>query len=110
MQIRGIVIEGQKHARTLGFPTINIRCDEGIESGIYCGTVMFDGVTYTATLFKREKTNIFEAHLIDFSGNVYGKEIVVTVGKKIREVEKFTHDEDLKRQIAKDIVLCSQES
>jgi riboflavin kinase/FMN adenylyltransferase len=44
-----------------------------------------------------------EAHLIGFKGNLYGKKIVITLGKFIRPFKKFSSEIELKAQIKKDI-------
>ena len=44
-----------------------------------------------------------EAHLLDFSGSLYGAELEVEVGEKLREERKFASPSELKAQIARDI-------
>jgi FAD synthase len=46
--------------------------------------------------------NIFESHIFDFDGDLYGKNIEVVILYKIRENEKFENFEALKNQIQKD--------
>ena len=110
MRISGTVIEGKKRGRTLGFPTLNMRVTEQIASGVYCGSVQLGEHLYHAALFKSADEPILEAHLIDFHDDAYGKDIVVTLGKKLRDVQRFANDEELKQRIAQDVRLCSRES
>lgn len=46
--------------------------------------------------------NIFESHIFDFDGDLYGKNIEVVILYKIRENKKFVNFEELKNQIQKD--------
>lgn len=101
--IKGIVISGNKKGRNIGFPTANISLDENIKSGVYSGTVYIENEQYKAALFISNMGKVLEAHILDFSGNLYEKEIEVELGKKIRDVQKFDSDEQLIDQIRKDV-------
>jgi len=110
MKIRGKVVRGRGKGGKLGFPTVNIKLAEKIESGVYAGRVSFDDKMYRAGIFISPNKGLVEAHLIGFSGNLCGKEVEVNIGNKIRDVMKFGNDEELKKQIKKDIkYICSQE-
>ena len=106
--MKGIVIKGKQRGRILGFPTANISYENGIASGVYAGKVYFEGNEYRAAIFYGNDKKIMEAHLLDFSGDLYGQEIEIEVGKKIREVMKFENEEELKNQIIKDIVYINK--
>ncbi|OIP80328.1 MAG: FMN adenylyltransferase [Parcubacteria group bacterium CG08_land_8_20_14_0_20_48_21] len=110
MRVTGIVREGKKKGRTLGFPTLNIYVSGEIASGVYCGNVILQGKSYRAAFFKGKDTEVLEAHLIDFMGDVYGKPVEATLIRKIREVQKFSNDEELKLRIAEDVRIYSPES
>ena len=45
---------------------------------------------------------LLEAHLLDFDGNIYDKDIKVSFVKKIRNEQKFASLPDLKSQLVKD--------
>lgn len=110
IQISGKVIRGKRKGKELGFPTVNIELSEKIESGVYAGIVTADGKEYKAGIFVDPEETSLEAHLVGFSGNLYGEEIEIKLGNKIREVIKFESDEKLKEQIKKDIeTICSRE-
>ncbi|MBX9765333.1 riboflavin kinase [Patescibacteria group bacterium] len=98
----GIIVEGSKRASALGFPTANMHVAEPV-SGIYAGIVSVDGTEYRAALFGDEKRKLLEAYMLDFTGDLYGKEATFTLLEKIRDHGDFTDDETLKKQIAEDV-------
>lgn len=99
----GIVTEGAHIGTNLGFPTANIALNDKDISGIYAGEVVYGGKTYNAALYANQKRNILEAHLLDFSGTLYGETVTITVWEKIRDDGSFSDVEALKAQIAEDI-------
>jgi riboflavin kinase/FMN adenylyltransferase len=44
-----------------------------------------------------------EAHLLDFAGDLYGQELEIIVGDRLRDEQKFQSPEQLKEQIARDV-------
>ncbi len=107
--ILGKVVRGKGKGKTLGFPTANIMLSEKVESGVYAGAVTTGGKKYKAGIFVDSSGKLLEAHLIGFSEDLYGKEIEVEVGEKIRSIVDFDSEEKLKKQIARDIeYICSQ--
>jgi riboflavin kinase / FMN adenylyltransferase len=102
MKFSGIVLEGSKKASLLGFPTANLSVPN-VVSGIYAGTVELRGGTYPAAFFGDTARGLLEAHLIGFSGNIYGEHATCTLYKKLREHATFTDDDSLKKQIALDV-------
>lgn len=106
--IKGIVIEGKRRGSLLGYPTANIAYADSEVSGIYAAHVMHEGKTYPAAVFADPSRGILEAHMFDFSGDLYGKEIAVELKKKIRDSEVFESDEALKAAIAADVNAVQQ--
>lgn len=101
--LSSIVISGKGKGKKLGFPTVNILLEEEMESGVYSGKVFVDGMEHKVGIYISRDEKILEAHLLDFSENLRGKEIEIEIGKKIREVRRFSSDEKLKKQILKDL-------
>lgn len=101
--VSGIVVEGKKDGRKLGFPTANIVLSEPMEDGIYAGKTKVGGKEYLGAIFVYSANNLFEIHLLDFSGDLYGQFLEVEVGEKLRDSKKFNNEEDLKLQIANDV-------
>lgn len=104
-KIRGKVIRGKGKGQKIGFPTANLDVDAKVEGGVYAGIVEFEGRRYKAGLIYFADKKILEVHILDFSGDLYGKEIDVEIGKKIREPENFDSDAELISQIKKDLEL-----
>ena len=62
----------------------------------------FDGTVYQGVGTYREGISLFEAHLFDYSGDLYGQTLAITLMEKIRDNEKFDSLEALTSQIKKD--------
>lgn len=103
MKINGVVIKGKNKGKALGFPTANIKIGGECESGVYGGFVFVNEKKYKAAIFIGRDKKILEAHILDFSGNLYGRKIEVEAVEKIREARSFKGDEELREQIAIDI-------
>jgi riboflavin kinase/FMN adenylyltransferase len=104
MTIIGKVVQGNKKARGLGFPTANVFLNEDAEPGIYAGRAEIDGSSYKAALYVgRKNLRLMEAHVLDFEGDLYDKEIELRVCDKIRDEFDTTDDAKLKEMIENDI-------
>ncbi len=101
MEYKGIVAGGSAKASSLGFPTANIPLT-GDASGTYAAKVALEGSEHTAVAYADQSRGILEAHLFDFSGDLYGKEIAITLMEKLREAQTFTNEEELATAIAAD--------
>lgn len=106
--ITGIVEKGLKNGRKMGFPTANIKYPDNKllpNDGVYYGKVMdMDAVINIGKnpTFNAENRTV-EAHIPQYSGNLYGKEITIRFIEKIRDDKKFDSIDDLILQINKDI-------
>jgi riboflavin kinase/FMN adenylyltransferase len=49
-----------------------------------------------------------EAHLLDFTGDLYGQELEIEIGEKLRDERKFGSLEELKIQIARDVAVAKK--
>lgn len=108
------VIKGNRLGRTIGFPTANVSLPEGQampKPGVYAGIVktLHDGGKYPAminigtrpTVMRGDET-VIEAHIIDWKGDLYDKEITVRFLKRLRDEEKFDTIDALKRRLVTD--------
>ncbi len=112
MTIRGVVVEGKRLGRQLGFPTANIYIDSAcaVKDGVYRSQVCVGGVTYRAVSNVGSNPTVdgtgrrVESYILDFEGDIYGQEITVTLLDFIREERKFANIEELRAQIKKDVI------
>jgi riboflavin kinase/FMN adenylyltransferase len=111
--IAGQVVEGDHLGAKLGFPTANLDVTGLIlpPNGVYAGLTTVDRKTYRVALnigfrptmgFPEPRLQV-EAHLLDFSGKLYGAELEVEIGEKLRNEKKFGSPAELREQIGKDI-------
>ena len=99
----GIVTRGQGAATRLGFPTVNIVLVDDSVNGVYAAKIRADGGHYMGAVFADQKRKLLEAHLLDFSGDLYGKEITIEVYEKIRDSQYFKDEQQLSAAIAEDV-------
>jgi riboflavin kinase/FMN adenylyltransferase len=110
-RVEGHVAPGEKRGRELGFPTANLKLEHTLlpAFGIYAVRVhlpdgrVFDGAASFGIrpTFALESP-ILEAHLFDFSGDLYGTLIAVEFIAYLRPEKKFDSIDALKAQIAAD--------
>ncbi len=107
--ISGKVIKGDEYGRKIGFPTVNLEVNLGQlpSDGVYCGMATLDVKKYMAGIVVGPKGKI-EAHIIGYSGDAYGRPVTLQINKFLREYKKFDSEEELIKQIKKDIDICSQ--
>ena len=110
--VRGAVIPGDRRGREMGFPTANLLLETELvpANGVYAVQVVVDSGARqpaVANLGVRPtvdgKTFVVEIHLLDFSGDLYGRQITVQFISRIRAEMKFDGIDALGRQIHKDI-------
>lgn len=107
-----IVRPGFKLGRTIGIPTINMCFAESVlqpRHGVYATKVYFDGSEYMAVTNVGVRPTVggtdavtVESHILDFSGDLYGKKVRVEFHAFLRPEEKFDSLDALKGQIALD--------
>ena len=109
----GIVVEGDRRGRELGFPTANISIDNEEKLlpslGIYAVELTFDDEKHNGLLsigirptFNNSGKVIPEVYLYDFNRDIYNKKITVKIIDWIRAEEKFPSAEALIEQMQKD--------
>jgi riboflavin kinase/FMN adenylyltransferase len=117
--IDGHVEYGKQLGRTLGYPTANVHLPErvspvrgifAVRIGVGEGPCSWPGV---ASLGVRPTVNevaepLLEAHLFDFSGDLYGMRIAVEFVRKLRDEEKFDGLDALTAQMRQDELAARQ--
>lgn len=112
-QVRGVVIHGEGRGRTIGFPTANIKQEAAYvipRQGVYAVMVQVDGKRVPAvlnigvkpTFHEKLPEPVMEAHLLDFSGDLYDKSITVQFISFLRSEKKFGSIDELIAQIKSD--------
>lgn len=111
------IISGHQHGRKLGFPTLNFAVPNGgllLEPGIYAGFVTVAGKPAQATFYHGprhalgDRTNSFEAHLLDSVPEPESAEALVWVEIFLRPVAQFDSESALKQQIAADVQMTRE--
>jgi riboflavin kinase/FMN adenylyltransferase len=108
----GVVVEGNKIGRNLGFPTANIYIEEKYK------LIPADGVFAVLVLVKNQslkgmlnigirptigdQKRMIEVNIFDFEGDLYGEKIKIELVKRIRSEKKFDNLEQLKKQLDED--------
>ena len=108
IEFSGTVTKHKGRGKELGYPTANITVTESFPEGIFVGysyvntkalpSLIFIG----APLTFNEKDKKAEVYILDFSEDIYGKEIKVIVRKKLRDNKKFDSKEELIAQMEQD--------
>jgi riboflavin kinase/FMN adenylyltransferase len=108
-KFEGVVVEGSKRGRELGFPTINLKiAEEKIVpfNGVYAVTCIVRGNEYmgmmnvgTRPTFDNLPNKVIEINLFDFTREIYGETVSVTVFDFIRDEVHFSNKEDLIEQL-----------
>jgi riboflavin kinase/FMN adenylyltransferase len=111
-RVRGDVVHGRAAGAGLGAPTANLTVGPFTAmpaDGVYAGRVLVDGVAYAAGVSVGvpptfpDSTADFEAHLIDFSGDLYGRSVAVEFVQRLRSQTAFPGERDLAEAIAADL-------
>jgi riboflavin kinase / FMN adenylyltransferase len=105
--VSGTVIEGKKLGRELGFPTANIRLGDQQAPADGVWAVEVDGHLHgVANLGTRPTVGggerLLEVHLLDFSGDLYGRVLRVRFVRFLRGEKKFGSVAELREQIRLD--------
>ncbi|WP_457632764.1 riboflavin biosynthesis protein RibF [Oceanithermus desulfurans] len=108
---RGIVRQGERLGRRLGFPTANVETAPGkvLPRGVFAARAWVGERTHPAVVNVGTRPTLgggalrLEAHLIGFSGELYGHELRLVFLKKLREERAFADLEALRTQIARDL-------
>ena len=109
-RISGVIVGGAGRGTIMGYPTANIRLDEGVTlmHGIYAVNAYLEGQKLRGAAYLGTRPTfdaglpVLEIFLFDFDGDLYGKTLEVEFIRFIREDLKFRSMEALAVQIAED--------
>ena len=110
----GSVVHGAAIGRSLGFPTANISLSDDMKllpaDGVYAVRLSCEGWVYKGVMNIGVKPTIgenlrrtVEVYIIDYNGDLYGKDVVVAVLHRVRGEMAFESVEALRCQINNDV-------
>jgi riboflavin kinase/FMN adenylyltransferase len=108
-QIRGEVVHGDERGRELGFPTANLIPDDALVCpghGVYA--CLADGLPAAVNIgvrptFVTGRGELIEAYILDFEGDLYGKQLQLDFLSRLRGERRFASAEDLVEQMHRDV-------
>jgi riboflavin kinase/FMN adenylyltransferase len=111
--LTGKVIVGARRGQRLGFPTANLETDEHLivpANGVYAVRAHWDNVNHAAVVnigqrptFEQNSERVLEAHILGFSGDLYGKELRVEFVERLRPELRFDSGDALIAQMKMDV-------
>ncbi len=119
-EVRGQVVEGDQRGRTIGFPTANVAVPrhralpaDAVYAGWY---IRPDGSNHPCainigkrpTFYQDAEHSLMEAHLLGFTGNLYGEPARIRFVELLRSEQRFDGIDALKDQLQRDIARATQ--
>jgi riboflavin kinase / FMN adenylyltransferase len=108
--VDGTVVAGRRRGREIGFPTANLQTTNELipPHGVYATTTTIDGVVHAGitnvgvrpTFGEGELT--VETHLLNYSGDLYGRSVRLGFVQRIRDERQFPDVDALREQIEAD--------
>jgi riboflavin kinase / FMN adenylyltransferase len=107
-EVEGVVVEGDRRGKLLGFPTANLELDpEQVlpPRGIYVGEALGRRAAISIGINPHYggTTLRVEAHLLDFDGDLYGERLAVELWERLRDERAFASEAELIEAIAADV-------
>lgn len=110
-KILGKIVRGRGRGKQLGFPTANIAVQGKVPVayGVYACWATVQGKRLRAAVsvgvneMFGAKAPTVEAHLLDFSGDIYGENVEIEFVKRLRAIKRFDTVNALQEQIKKDV-------
>lgn len=112
--LTGTVSTGKQLGRTIGFPTANITIAEDYKQipaqGVYAVSAVIKGKTVLGMMNIGIRptvgglTQTIEVHFLDFTANIYGQELKVSLHHRLRAEQKFEGLDALRKQLETDRV------
>jgi riboflavin kinase/FMN adenylyltransferase len=110
--LTGTIVKGKQLGRTIGYPTANIAIEEDYKlipnNGVYIAKCCVEGKAIFGMMNIGTRptvegiTQTIEVHFFDFSQNLYGQTLTVSLLKRMRSEQKFESLDALKEQLARD--------
>ncbi len=110
--IKGVVIEGKKMGRKLGFPTVNLQTNfemSVLKPGVYITNAIISNERFYSVTnvgfnptFDQKNFNV-ETHILGFDKDIYGETVEIEFFRYVREEVKFKDLDELVNQINQDL-------
>jgi riboflavin kinase/FMN adenylyltransferase len=111
--VSGTVVEGRKLGRQIGFPTVNLLLSEPCKllpaRGVYIVRTSIDGREWRAMMnigtrptVSNDQVVTVEAHILGYSGDLYGKQMSFSLLEFVREERRFASIGELQAQLEAD--------
>ena len=108
-QLRGEVVPGDQRGRELGFPTANLIPDDALVCpghGVYA--CLANGLPAAVNIgvrptFVTGRGELIEAYILDFDGDLYGKQLRLDFISRLRGERRFQSAEELVEQMHRDV-------
>ena len=114
----GTVVHGDARGRALGFPTANVVPEPAVlpPPGVYAVEAILDGRAFAAaanlgtrpTFDGARRDPLLEVHLLDFEGDLYGRELEITFRRLLRPERRFADADELRAQIGRDVAAARE--
>jgi len=107
-ELDGTVVLGDQRGGTLGYPTANLATAPELLApayGIYAGAALGHRAAISIGInphYGGDERRI-EPHLLDFEGDLYGRQLLVELWARLRDERAFDSEADLVAQIARDV-------
>ena len=114
-EVRGVVERGDQRGHTVGFPTANVPVPKFMAwpaDAVYAGWCTLDdgsrhgcaiNIGRRPTFYEHAEQSLLEAHLIDYDGDLYEREVRVAFVEFLRSERKFDGIEQLREQLSEDV-------
>jgi riboflavin kinase/FMN adenylyltransferase len=119
-EVRGVVMEGDRRGRELGFPTANVALAPDTclpADGIYAGRFRAEDGRWRAaaislgrrpTFYASQEYSLLEANVLDFDGDLYGQSVGVQFVERLRGEQRFNSVDDLVAQMQRDVAAARE--
>jgi riboflavin kinase/FMN adenylyltransferase len=111
--MKGAVEPGDRRGRELGFPTANLGCEHlDIGDGVWAGLITIEGdetriaaisIGRRSTIYGQTGYRLAEVHVLDFTGDLYGKTVTVSLEQFFSHQQQFDSLSSLVRQLFRDV-------
>jgi riboflavin kinase/FMN adenylyltransferase len=112
-EVEGVVVEGERRGKLLGFPTANLELAPGQllpPKGVYVGAALDHraAISIGVNPHYGGTTLSVEAHLLDFDGDLYGQRLTLELWERLRDERAFGSETELIAAIAADVEVARQ--